>query len=374
MKGLARLAAIAAMIGTGAVAAADPPAADVDALVRREMTRQRIPGLSLGVVREGRLVRAEGYGLASVELDAPVTARTMFQSGSVGKQFTSALVLLLAAEGRLGLDDPVSKLLTEAPERWRGITVRHLLTHTSGIAEYTDRIDLRRDYTEDQLLGMAAERPLDFEPGTRWSYSNTAYAVLGILIRRASGRFYGDLLRERIFAPLGMTTARIISEADIVPGRAAGYRLVDGQLKNQEWVAPSLNTTADGALYLSALDMARWAEALETDVPLSAALRAQMWTPARLADGTTASARDGGYGFGWFLTRRAGQPVMEHGGSWQGFQSYIGRFPDQKLTVYAFSNLGGSDPGLIARAVAALYAPVLSVPSPSPARRRARPA
>jgi CubicO group peptidase (beta-lactamase class C family) len=368
MKGRARLAAIAVLIGTGAVAAADPPAADVDALVRGEMARQRIPGLSLGVVREGRLVRAEGYGLANVELDAPVTPRTLFQSGSVGKQFTSALVLLLTAEGRLGLDDPVAKLLPEAPPRWRGITVRHLLTHTSGIAEYTDRIDLRRDYTEDQLLGMAAERPLDFAPGTRWSYSNTAYAVLGILIHRASGRFYGDLLAERIFAPLGMTTARIISEADIVPGRASGYRLVEGQLKNQEWVAPSLNTTADGALYLSALDMARWAAALETDVPLSAALRAQMWTPARLADGTAARARDGGYGFGWFLTRRAGQPVIEHGGSWQGFQSYIGRFPDQKLTVYAFSNLGGSDPGTVARAVAAMYAPVLSVPSASPAR------
>jgi D-alanyl-D-alanine carboxypeptidase len=367
MKRLARLAAITAMIGTGTVAAADPPASDVDALVRREMARQRIPGLSLGVVREGHLVRAEGYGLASVELDAPVTPRTMFQSGSVGKQFTSALVLLLAAEGRLGLDDPVSKHLPDAPPRWRGITVRHLLTHTSGIAEYTDRIDLRRDYTEDELLRMGAERPLDFEPGTRWSYSNTAYAVLGILIHRASGRFYGDLLAERIFAPLGMTTARIISEADIVRGRAAGYRLVEGQLRNQEWVAPSLNTTADGALYLSALDMARWAEALETDVPLSAGLRAQMWTPARLAGGASASARDGGYGFGWFLTRRAGQPVTEHGGSWQGFQSYIGRFPDQKLTVYAFSNLAGSDPGGVARGVAALYAPILAVPSPSPA-------
>jgi CubicO group peptidase (beta-lactamase class C family) len=360
------LAATTSWIPVASVAA-DPPAAEVDAVVRRELARQRIPGLGLGVVREGRLVYAEGYGRANVELEAPATPRTMFQSGSVGKQFTAALVLLLAAEGRLGLDDPVSKRLPEAPEAWRGITVRHLLTHTSGIAEYTDRIDLRRDYTEDQLLHMAGERPLDFAPGTRWSYSNTAYAVLGILVHRASGRFYGDLLREKVFLPLGMATARVISEADIVPGRAAGYRLASGQLKNQDWVAPSLNTTADGALYLSVLDMARWAEGLETDVPLLAALRAQMWTPARLADGTPAAARDGGYGFGWFLTRRAGQPVTEHGGSWQGFQSYIGRFPDQKLTVFAFSNLAGSDPGIIARAAAALYAPVLAAPPP-PAR------
>ena len=187
--------AVATLSISVAGAAAEPPAGDVDAVVRREMARQRIPGLSLGVVREGRLVRAEGYGLANVELDAPVTPRTMFQSGSVGKQFTAALVLLLAAEGRLGLDDPVAKWVPEAPPAWNGITIRHLLTHTSGIAEYTDRIDLRRDYTEEQLLRMAGQRPLDFEPGTRWSYSNTAYAVLGVLIHRASGTFYGDLLR-----------------------------------------------------------------------------------------------------------------------------------------------------------------------------------
>jgi CubicO group peptidase (beta-lactamase class C family) len=360
---LVTVAAVA--LAPGAALATGPEPSAVDAVVRREMERQHIPGLSLGIVRDGRLIRAEGYGLASVELDAAVTPRTMFQSGSVGKQFAAALVLLLAEEGRLGLDDPVSKWLAEAPARWSGITIRHLLTHTSGIAEYTDSIDLHREYTEEDLLRMAVARPLDFAPGARWSYSNTAYAVLGILIRRVTGRFYGDLLAERIFTPLGMTTARIISEADIVPGRASGYRLVGGQLKNQEWVAPSLNTTADGALYLSALDMARWAEALETDVPLAAALKARMWTPALLSSGRPAEARDAGYGLGWFLTRRAGQPVMEHGGSWQGFQSYIGRFPDQKLTVYAFANLAGSDPGVVARAVAALYAPVLVSPPPS---------
>jgi CubicO group peptidase (beta-lactamase class C family) len=364
----------AGMIATSLVAlsapvrAAEPDAAQVDAVVRREMERQHIPGLSLGIVRNGRLLRAEGYGLANVELDARVTPRTMFQSGSVGKQFAAALVLLLAEDGRLGIDDRVSKWIPEAPAAWSAITVRHLLTHTSGIAEYTDSIDLRREYKEDDLLKMALPRPLDFQPGSGWKYSNTAYAVLGILIGKATGRFYGDLLQERIFGPLGMTTARIISEADIVPGRAAGYRLVGGQLKNQEWVSPSLNTTADGSLYLSALDMARWAEALETNVPLPAALRERMWTAATLADGRAAPAGDGaGYGFGWFLTRRGGQPAMEHSGSWQGFKSYIGRFPAHQLTVYAFANLAEADPGIVVRAVAALYAPGLASPPPSPA-------
>jgi D-alanyl-D-alanine carboxypeptidase len=362
----------AAMIVTSLVALAapgwpaEPDAARVDAVVRREMERQRIPGLSLGIVRDGRLLRADGYGLANVELEARVTPRTMFQSGSVGKQFTAALVLLLAEEGRLGIDDPVSKWIPNAPPRWRGITVRHLLTHTSGIAEYTDSIDLRGEYKEADLLKMAFRRPLDFPPGARWKYSNTAYAVLGIVIGRATERFYGDLLEQRIFRPLGMTTARIISEADIVPGRAAGYRLVGGQLRNQEWVSPSLNTTADGSLYLSALDMGRWAEALETNVPLAAPLRERMWTAARLADGQRAVAGEGSYGLGWFLVRRGGQPAMEHGGSWQGFKSYIGRFPAPKLTVYAFANLAEADPGVVARAVAALYAPELASAPPSP--------
>ena len=290
----------------------------------------------------------------------------MFQSGSVGKQFAAALVLLLAEEGRLGLDDRVSKWLTEAPARWSGITIRHLLTHTSGIAEYTDSIDLHREYTEKALLRMAAARPLDFAPGARWSYSNTAYAVLGILIGRVTGRFYGDLLEGTDLHSAGHDHRSHHQRGRHRPRPGAGYRMVKGHLQNQDWVAPSLNTTADGALYLSALDMARWAEALETDVPLSAALRERMWTPARLANGKAADTGEGGYGFGWVVRRRGGQPVMEHGGSWQGFQAYIGRFPEQKLTVYAFANLAGSDPGLVARAVAALYAPVLASPSPSP--------
>jgi len=225
----------------------------------------------------------------------------------------------------------------------------------------------RTTATADELTAREIARGGRALKAKVMEYRPVLVAVLGILIGKATGRFYGDLLQERIFRPLGMTTARIISEADIVPGRAAGYRLVGGQLKNQEWVSPSLNTTADGSLYLSALDMARWAEALETNVPLPAALRERMWTAATLADGRTAPAGEGGaYGFGWFLTRRGGQPAMEHSGSWQGFKSYIGRFPAHKLTVYAFANLAEADPGIVVRAVAALYAPVLASPPPSP--------
>lgn len=259
----------------------------VDALVQAHMADRHIPGVAVAIVRDGKIVHAKGYGLANVELNVPATPDTIFQSGSVGKQFTAALAMILVEEGKIALDDPVSRYIREAPPAWSGMTVRHLLTQTSGIsgAEYDKVIDLRRDYTEDQLLAEIVKLPLDFQPGEQWRYSNPGYVTLGVLIGRASGRFYGDLLSERIFTPLGMSTARVISEADIVRNRADGYRLIDGKLKNQEWVSPRLNTTADGSLYLTVLDLAKWDAALYTERVLRRASLDEMWSPATLRNG-----------------------------------------------------------------------------------------
>ena len=157
---------------------------------------------------------------------------------------------------------------------------------------------------------------LEFEPGSRWNYSNTGYVLLGILIHKVSGKFYGDVLKERVFAPLGMTTARIISEEDIVLNRAAGYRLVDGELKNQEWVAPKLNTTADGALYLTVQDFVAWDRGLRKSAILKPQSWSQVYTPVSLKSGKTYP-----YGFGWQLGESSGQPWYRHGGAWQGFTS-----------------------------------------------------
>src|SRR5438093_3408824 len=270
--------------------------ASINRYVQAEMQRQRIPGVSLAVLTGDRVLVSRGYGLANVELQVPASDSTIYQSGSMGKQFTAALVEMLVAQQRLRLDDSIVRWFPEGAAVWQGITVRHLLTHTSGIAEYTDStFDYRKDYTEDELVKFAASRPLDFRPGERWSYSNTGYVLLGALIRRVTGRFYGDLLRDSVFRPLGMTDSRVISEADIVPNRAAGYRLVDGALKNQEWVAPTLNTTADGALYFTMRDLARGAVAMnQRRVPSAAALDTA-WTPVRLSDGANYP-----YGFGWY--------------------------------------------------------------------------
>jgi N-acyl-D-aspartate/D-glutamate deacylase len=259
-------------------------------------------------------------------------------------------------DGKLSLTDPLSKFFDKAPASWRDITVRHLLTHTSGIPDYNDgQLDYRRDYTEDELVAFAMTLPLDFAPGSEWKYSNTGYILLGAIVRKASGSFYGDALRDRVFTPLGMTTARIISEADIVANRAAGYRLERGELRNQTWVSPALNTTADGSLYLSLRDLIAW----DRGIREGAVLRPESWrhifTPVTLTGG-----RAHPYGFGFEVDRIAGLAVHRHGGSWQGFKAYLARYGTNDLTVIALANLAQAVPRRVVDRIAAAEIPALS--------------
>jgi CubicO group peptidase (beta-lactamase class C family) len=337
---------------------ADP----TDDLVREEMKRQKVPGLTLAVVKDGKVVKVEGYGLANVEHQVPAKRETVYQSGSVGKQFAAAAVLLLAEDGKLKLDDLISKHLPDVPEAWKAVTVRHLLTHTAGIAEYTFALDLTRNYTEDELLKKAYTFKLEFPPGEKWQYSNTGYAVLGILVSKVAGKFYGDFLGERVFSPLEMKS-RIINEADIIPHRAAGYRFVKGELKNQEWVAPALNTTADGSLYVTVDDLIKWDAALTARKLFKKESYEAMWTPVKTKDG-----KEHPYGFGWMLGESNGHKRIHHGGAWQGFTSYIDRYPDDGLTVIVLMNAAppmgllapGGQPHKVAEGVARLHVPDLA--------------
>ena len=316
------------------------------------MERQHIPGLSLLVAKGGKVVLAEGFGLANVELRVPVKPETIFQSGSVGKQFTATAVMMLVEEGKVGLDDPLTKYFKDSPKSWNEVTVRELLSHTAGFGDYPKDFDFRKDWTEDEELKLIEGIPLAYPPGTKWDYSNLGYVTLGILIHRVSGEFYGDFLGQRIFRPLGMTSTRIISEADIVPNRSAGYRLAKGELTNQEWVAPMVNTTADGSLYFSILDLAKWDAALYTEKLLKRSSLDLMWTPVKLRNG---QPNKGNYGFGWFIEQRQGHRCIHHDGAWQGFQTAIDRYVDDQLTVVALANLEGAKPGEITRHVAEMY-------------------
>ena len=232
----------------------------VDKIVRAEMEKGKIPGVAVAIVRNGKPILMKGYGFSNLEHKVPVKPETIFQSGSVGKQFTATLVMMLVKEGKLGLDDDITKYLTEGKGKWEGIKVRHLLSHTSGLPDlpYFD-MDMRQDHSEADLVKLMVDSKVPLKkPGTEWRYNNGGYVMLGVLVRRVSGKFYGDLLQEKIFRPLGMKTARVVNEADIIPNRAAGYQMEEGRLKNQTWISSVMNTTADGALYLTMHDMVKW--------------------------------------------------------------------------------------------------------------------
>jgi CubicO group peptidase (beta-lactamase class C family) len=278
----------------------------------------------------------------------------------MAKQFTATGVMMLVEEGKVGLDDKVKKYFPDAPATWDAITVRNLLSHTSGIKNYTEgQIDYRKDYSENDLLKIAESLPLDFQPGEKWHYSNTGYVLLGILIHKVTGEFYGDFLQQRIFRPLGMSSTRVMSEADIIPNRSSGYRLFNGELKNQEYVSPTLNTTADGSLYFNVLDLAKGDAALYGDKLLKRSSLQQMWTPMKLNDG---KATD--YGFGWFIHSVNGHKLYEHAGAWQGFSTGIARYVDDQLTVAVLTNLDEehAEPMDIIHTVAAIYNPALAMP------------
>lgn len=334
--------------------------AKIDESIEAVLEKFQIPGISLGIIHDGTIIHAKGYGYSNVEHLVPVKPETVFQSGSVGKQFTAMAIMMLVERGKLELDNTIHNYFMDAPIAWNNITIRHLLTHTSGMTDYPDHINLRVDYTEDEIYREIRKIPLKFQPGERWAYSNLGYVMLGILIRRITNQFYGDFLKENIFHPLEMTTARVINETDIIPNRASGYILVNGELKNQEWVSPTLNTMADGALYLTVYDMAKWNAGLNNNQLLKNRTSFDtIWTPVKLNNGSTYP-----YGFGWALAEASnGMHIVEHRGAWQGFKSIILRILEEKLTIVLFANLRETDIYELAILVLQIYNPEL-VPNP----------
>jgi CubicO group peptidase (beta-lactamase class C family) len=349
----------------GAGAADSALSARVDAAVRQQMQDQKIPGASLAVVRNGTVIKSAGYGLANLEVGAAAKADTIFAAGSITKQFTASAVMLLVEEGRIGLDDSITKYFPEAPVTWKAITIRHLLTHSSGIPDifgdndsnmYTKGIiDFHRDYTEDELARAYFAQPLEFQPGTKWHYSNPGYQILGFLIHRVTGKYYGDFFRERFFTPLGMTTTTVFSLVNIVPNRASGYEVVDGRWRNVPlWQTESTLSNADGGLLMSVLDLAKWDAALNTEQILKRPSLEAMWMPVPLDDGSAYPA-----GMGWFTASAHGHRVVFHTGGGFGFYADISRYLDDRLTIVVMTNIDEqhTDVMKIAADVAAIYLP-----------------
>ena len=345
----------------------------IDSFIAAQMARQRIPGLAVGIYSRGQILLAKGYGQANVELVVPVKPETMFQTGSVGKQFVSAAIMMLVEAGKVSLDDSVTKYFPAAPATWKPILIKNLLSHTSGLSEYEteDRTGpngpfyMRLDFTEDELVTKIETLPIEWAPGEKWDYRNTNYVLLGILIQKITGKLYYEFLDERIFKPLGMTSTRFSSDRDIIPNRAAGYELDNGQLKNSEWVSPTFNSTADGTLYFNVLDLAKWDAALYGTQLLKQSSLDRIWTVYPLNDGKPNPA---GYGFGWMIDTQNDHKRIEHGGGWQDYTCRISRYPDDSLTVVVFANLdaGHSNLGPFAHTIAGLVDSPLLPPKLAP--------
>ena len=314
------------------------------------MQQHRIPGLTLKIIREGKPIKTAAYGLANVELSVPTKPETVFEIGSVTKQFTAAGILLLAQAGKLSVDDKVSKYLKDPPAAWANVTIRHLLTHTSGIKSYTglDGFQVWRHLTQEQFIKAIGKEPMEFQPGDSWKYCNTGFNLLGYIIGNVSGKPYWDFMSERVFQPLGMntTTRRLFSL--VIPNRAAGY-----EQTNQVWMNRDGDLTevfSAGAIAATVGDLAKWNAALDGDRLLTAASKEQMWTPAKLNDGKTRK-----YGFGWNIDTVEGHKNIGHGGSTSGFSASIQRFPDDRLAVIILTNTDEEIATTLARKVATFF-------------------
>lgn len=343
---------VAAAQGTGG--ALDPATiARIDS-VFAPLTRAGSPGCAVGVIRGGTLVFSRGYGLASVELGVPVTPATIFDIGSVSKQFTAMAVVLLAGEGKLSLDDEIQRYVPEVPRYSRPVTLRHLLHHTSGLRDYIDVLELSGIQEEavtgdrEALQAIARQRGVNFEAGAEYRYSNTGYFLLSQVVQRVSGKPLREFTAERIFGPLRMTHTRYVNRHDeIVPGKAASYRPDPSggfRLALANW-----EQTGDGAVNTSVEDLVKWDRNFSTGLVGAAAALHELEQTGVLNDGTPIT-----YAKGLVVDRRGGLRQVSHGGSWAGFRAWATRFPEAETSVICLCNLSSAGPTALGTAVADL--------------------
>lgn len=338
-----QLATISAQPARPVATATDP----VDKFVAAEMTRRHIPGVSVAVVRGGKVIKAQGYGVADLEHEIPVTPATVFKIGSVSKQFLATGIMLLAQDGRLSIDDPIAKHVSDAPESWRPITLRHFLTHTSGVLREGPAFDPLKVQPDIDVIRSAFSRPLEFPTGSKYQYCNVCYFTLAEIIARVSGKPWDVFLSERVFTPMGMSATRTTTMTALVARRARGYTWRDNGYVN---AAELLAVRPSGAFLSTVLDLAKWDAALYEDRILKKASRDEMWKPMGLSGGSKSD-----YGFGWQLGAIDGHRRVHHGGSLPGFRAEMSLFPDDRLTVIVLTNADSGAPAEIAAGIARLY-------------------
>jgi len=340
----------------------------VDAYVQSQLLAQSIPGLALVVLRNDQVIYAKGYGYANVEQAIPASTAQRFQIGSITKQFTAAAVMLLVEDGKMALDDKISKYLGTVPTEWEPITVRQILTHTAGFQQDVDnsvyqQADTHGAYTSDQMLAVLETYKPQTTPGATYAYSNLGYELMGIIIEKASGMFFGDLIQNRIFAPLGMSSARMIGFGD-QSGTAMGYVMQNSHPAPLPMTAvtpggQSWYLTGAGGIQMSADDLAKWDASLSTEKVLKKSSWDQILAPGALVqvgEGYTIH-----YGLGWFLSDYNGHPKIYHSGGMPSFTTDYLHYTNDKLSVIVLTNLGTqwADAETISRTIANMYVPGL---------------
>jgi CubicO group peptidase (beta-lactamase class C family) len=324
----------------------------VDDFIDSEMKKQHIPGVALAVMRSGKVIKARGYGLANVETNTPVTTETVFKIGSISKPIIAIGIMLLAEEGRISLEDRVSKYLEGTPETWKDITIRHFLSHTSGVIREAPGFDGTRAQPDAEVIKTAYALPLNFKPGEKFEYCNVGYFALAEIIHKVSGKPWREFLSERIFKPLGMSSTRTTTFDEIIPHRADAYSFEKNKLTNAEI---TLAIRPSGAFLSTLSDLIKLEAVLNGSDFLKPESRKAMWTPFKLNDGT-----DSIYGLGWRTEEINGVRRIGHGGNLNGFKSFYGRFVEEGLTIIVLTNLDQVDFYRFSTDIAAHYIPTLA--------------
>jgi CubicO group peptidase (beta-lactamase class C family) len=359
---------------------------ELEKYLQAEMNKQQIPGLSYAIVLDGKIIDSGALGLANVGLNVPVTLNSKFNIGSIGKTFTATSIMLLQRDGKLSINDPVNTYFDSLPANWNTITIKHLLTHTSGIRDYCQDHpgypliggvtgegleERKKEISELQFIKLVTTDPLNFTPGERFAYSNSNYFLLGFIIQKVSGQSLPEFMNERLFTPSGMTETMRENVPVIVPDRATGYNLNDSnKLINGAFISNFYSSQGDMGIITTAKDLTKWIIALESGKILDKESLRQMWTPFKLKSGFEPMDAFGSYsygysyGLGWELNCHNGYIEIGHGGDFMnGFSAKFVHFPEKKLTVVVLTNLQPwkiSQPGVDVYKMAGFYVPELN--------------
>ena len=323
---------------------------EIDQIVRQEIDLQG-PGVAVAVVKDGKPVHIEGYGIANLEWNCPIRPDTVFRLASITKQFTATAIMLLESQGKLHLDDSITTYLPDYPTHARTITITHLLNHTSGIRSITSldnflRDIAKKDMSPGDLLAYFKDLPLEFEPGTRFLYNNSGYHLLGLIIEKIAEMSYEQFIQQHVFQPLEMNHSYYMHNETIIPRRASGYAKTKQGYRQAEYLNMMIPYAA-GSLGSTVEDLIRWDAGLREERLLDAATQERMYTPVQLSDGRTEE-----YGFGFRVTSYEGHRLIGHGGGIHGFHTFIARFIDDKAMITVLANNPEIDVEKITRKIA----------------------